>query len=154
MPGSKRYSTNQLRTWIQSDSRVRHAEWCAAQFPDQITGFTGYDQAHLMRFRDYVRLEPHLGNYCFDQFPDELKDQKRELTLSNLATRHVQIEPFFMKWGEQQMMTPSIGSRVKLEPYLAEWCVRGQFKLLFSDKTNSLGNAAANSLHPEGSFAR
>ena len=154
MAVSKQYCTNEPRQWTLSLSLTRHAEWCAAQFPDHITGFTGYDQAHLMRFRDYVRLEPHLGNYCFRQFPDEMKDQKRELTLSNMATKHVQIEPFFMEWGKQQMMSPSIGSRVQLEPYLAEWCVRGQFKLLFNDKTNSLGNAAANSLHPEGAFAR
>ncbi|CAB9513484.1 expressed unknown protein [Seminavis robusta] len=130
------------------------AEWCAAQFPEQITDWTGYNEAHLVRFRDYVRIEPYMGRYCFDEFPTELKDQKREETLQKMATKHVQIEPFFMRWLDASMVNPTVGTRVELEPYLAQWCVEGQFKLLMSNPAKSLSDAAANPIHPEGAMAR
>jgi hypothetical protein len=130
------------------------AEFCAAQFPDQIKNFTGYNVASFMRFRDYVRIEPHLANYCFDQFPDELKDQKREATLLNLVENHIQIEPYLMAWGTASMVNPSLPTRIELEPYLAEWCVKGQFVKLMKNPDQSLGIAAKNPVDPEGAFAR
>lgn len=130
------------------------AEWCAAQFPDNIRNFTGYNTAGLMRFRDYVRIEPHLANYCFDQFPEELQDQKREETIVKLAEHHIQVEPYFMEWGTASMVNPTLPNRVQFEPYLAKWCVNGQFVKLMKTPDQSLGNAAKKPLDTEGAFAR
>jgi hypothetical protein len=129
------------------------AEWCAAQFPDQIR-ITGYNLAQLMKSRDYVRIEPHLANYCFDQFPEELKDENRQGTLDSLVQDHIQVEPYLMAWGSASMVNPTVSSRVELGPYIAEWCVKGQFPKLMKNPEQSLGNAAKNPLHPERAFVR
>ena len=129
------------------------AEWCAAQFPDQLSSFTGYKMAQLIKYRDYVRIEPYLGRYCFEQFPNELKDQNLELTLQNMKTNHIQIEPYLMQWGEQSMNNPA-GPIVDMESFVAEWCVRGQFRLLMSNPSQSLENAARNHVKIEPALGR
>lgn len=120
------------------------AEWCAAQFPDQLKdSVTGHAMAELIRDRSYVRVEPYLGSYCFDVLGStELKGQKREETLKKMNQKHVQIEPYLMEWGQKAMLSPSDGggglSAPNVETYVAEWCVKGQFHRLMPNPTKSL----------------
>lgn len=130
------------------------AEWCAAQFPDQIT-YTGFELAAHMKYRDYTRIEPYLGNYCFDQFPGDLASQKREATLITMRDSHVQIEPYFMEWGMIQMRTPASNSRINLERYIQEWCVKGQFRRVIHDHEAALGDVfGPNALTMEPTFGK
>lgn len=119
------------------------AEWCAAQFPDQLPNFDGYGMAKMFKNRDYVRIEPYLGKYCFEQFPEELKDQLEQQTLANMGSRHVQVEPYLKDWGDDSFGQVRV---ISIEPYVAKWCAYGQFKRLFSNPVRSL-NAAEDNGH-------
>ena len=52
------------------------------------------------------------------------------------------------------MISPSVADRIELEPYLAEWCVKGQMYRLFKNPDQAMVNAKANPVHPELAFAR
>lgn len=104
-----------------------------------------------------MKLEPFLGEWCFDQFPTELGSLDENVAISLLHSKHEQIETYFKKWGDDSFAsnTNNNGDNlVDIEPYVGQWCA-AQYPKQITTKTDDLvRNVQANHVKFEPALAR
>eukprot|EP00591_Stephanopyxis_turris_P007062 CAMPEP_0195526200 /NCGR_PEP_ID=MMETSP0794_2-20130614/27117_1 /TAXON_ID=515487 /ORGANISM="Stephanopyxis turris, Strain CCMP 815" /LENGTH=201 /DNA_ID=CAMNT_0040656829 /DNA_START=81 /DNA_END=686 /DNA_ORIENTATION=+ len=70
--------------------------WCAAQWSDQLGTFNPLERYDELK---HVPIEPALGEWCFEVFPEELASLTKSSTIGGLYDNHKYIEDPLLAWA-------------------------------------------------------